>query len=79
MHQYRIIIYAYTPEGAVGSYVNTLYADDPEKVRLYCRQYDGYQVDEDGNTLPHKKYKVELYTLGYNLIDKTEFFKLHNV
>ena len=80
MHQYRLIIYAYTPEGAVGGYVTTLYADDPEKVRLYCRQYDGYQTDEEGNALPHRKFKVELYILGYNRQeDMNAFFDMHRV
>lgn len=84
MHQYRLIIYAYTPEGGLGGYVTTLYADDPEKVRLYCRQYDGYQtaIDEDGveHVLPQKKYKVELYILGYNRQeDMDAFFDMHRV
>lgn len=80
MHQYRLIIYAYTPEGAVGNYVTTLYADDPEKVRLYCRQYDGYQTAEDGSPLPHKKFRVELYILGYNRQeDMNAFFDMHRV
>lgn len=83
MHQYRLIIYAYTPEGAVGSYVTTLYADDPEKVRLYCRQYDGYQtvIDEDGNERPtgNKKYKVEIYVLGYHKVEESALFEVHPV
>ena len=83
MHQYRLIIYAYTPEGAVGNYVTTLYADDPEKVRLYCRQYDGYQtvIDEDGNERPtaNKKYKVEIYVLGYHKVEESALFSVHPV
>lgn len=79
MHQYRIIIYTYTPEGAIGNYVTTLYADDPEKVRLYLKQYDGYQTDEDGNKTANKLYKCELYTLGYMAVDKDALFALHKV
>lgn len=80
MHQYKLVIYAYTREGAIGGYVTTLYADDPEKCKLYERQYDGYQTDEDGNPLPHRKYKVDLYILGYNKCeDKGAFYTMHRV
>lgn len=80
MHQYKIEIYRYTPAGAKGEYVTTLYADDPEKVKLYCRQYDGYQTDDTGNLTGNRIYKVELYILGYNLQDdKDAFFEMHKV
>lgn len=84
MHQYRLIIYAYTPEGAVGNYVTTLYADDPEKVRLYRRQYDGYQtiVDEETGEVTktnNKLYKVEIYVLGYHKIEESALFSVHPV
>lgn len=79
MHQYKIVIYRYTAEGAVGEYISTVYADDAEKVKLTLRQYDGYQADEEGNPTANKLYKREVYTLGYNLVDPDELFRLHRV
>ena len=84
MHQYKIVIYRYTEQGAVGDYVTTLYADDAEKVSNICRQHDGYQliVNEDTGEVTktnNKLYKVEIYTLGYNLVDKSALFALHRV
>lgn len=79
MHQYKIVIYRYNFNGSVGDYVTTYYADDAEKVSNICRQHDGYQVDEDGNSTGNRIYKVEIYTLGYNLVDKSALFELHKV
>lgn len=84
MHQYKIVIYRYTAEGAVGEYVTTVYADDAEKVKLTLRQYDGYQVIVDPETgeereTANKLYKREVYTLGYNLVDPDELFRIHRV
>lgn len=76
MHQYKIEIFAYTPEGAVGGLVTTRYADNPEQARLICAEYDGqYQVDEDGNRTGHKVYQVRLHLLCYKLCqDRAAFF-----
>lgn len=79
MHQYKIVIYRYTAEGAVGEYITTVYADDAEKVKLTLRQYDGYQMDDDGTPNANKLYKREVYTLGYNLVDADELFHIHRV
>lgn len=79
MHQYKIVIYRYTAEGAVGEYVATVYADDAEKVKLTLRQYDGYQTDEDGNLTANKLYKREVYTLGYNAVDPDALFAIYRV
>lgn len=79
MHQYKIVIYRYTETGAVGEYVNTVYADDAEKVKLTLRQYDGYQLNPDGTPTANKAYKTEVYTLGYNIVDKDQLFALHKV
>lgn len=76
MHQYKIEIYAYTPEGAVGNIVTTRYADNPEHARLICAEYENqYQVDENGNKTANKVYQVRLHLLAYKLCqDRAAFF-----
>lgn len=76
MHQYKIEIFAYTTEGAVGALVATRYADNPEQARLICSEYDGrYMVDEDGLATEQKAYQVRLHLLCYKLCqDRAAFF-----
>ena len=76
MHQYKIEIFAYTAEGAVGALVTTRYADNPEQARLICAEYENqYQVDEDGNRTGNKVYQVRLHLLCYKLCqDRAAFF-----
>ncbi len=84
MHQYKIEIYRYTEDGAVGALVATKYADNPEQARLICQDYENlYQtrvvVDEDGTETEvrtgNKMYKVCLYILCYKLCqDRAAFF-----
>ena len=76
MHQYKIEIFAYTPEGAVGALVATRYADNPEQARLICTEYENqYQLDENGNRTGNKVYQVRLHLLCYKLCqDRAAFF-----
>ena len=76
MHHYKIEIYAYKPNGSIGSLVTTRYADNPEHARLICAEYDSQmQMDEQGNPTTMKAYKVNLYILAYKAVaDKTAFF-----
>lgn len=76
MHQYKIEIYAYKPNGSIGSLVTTRYADNPEHARLICAEYENQmQMDADGNPTTTKAYKVNLYILAYKAVaDKNAFF-----
>ena len=80
MHQYKIEVFAYTAEGAVGNLITTRYADNPEQARLICAEYEnqyGVAVDEEGNeySTGSKVYQVRLHLLCYKLCqDKTMFF-----
>ena len=76
MHQYKIEIFAYTPEGAVGALAATRYADNPEQARLICSEYDGrYMEDENGLVTGQKAYQVRLHLLCYKLCqDRAAFF-----
>lgn len=70
MHPYKIEVFNYTQEGAVGEPETTRYADNPEQARLICREYEG-RKQENGL----KKFKVELHILCYKLCpDKQTFF-----
>lgn len=70
MHQYKIEIFAYTENGAVGALVTTTYADNPEQARLICAEYETAQ-QENGQ----KAYQVRLHILCYKLCsDRAAFF-----
>lgn len=80
MHEYKIEIFYYTEQGAIGEKYKTLYADNPEQAKLICDEYGKeYQtrVNEDGEEVRtgNKKYKVDLYLLAYKKCeDKNAFF-----
>lgn len=76
MHQFKIEVFVYTAEGAVGELETTRYADNAESARLICNEYSKeYQIDAEGNKTANKKYKVNLHMLCYKAIaDKDAFF-----
>lgn len=79
MHNYKIEIFNYTPEGAIGEKFKTMYADNVEGAELICDEYSNqYQsVEVDGEMVKsgNKKYKVVLSTLAYKVIaDRDSFF-----
>lgn len=70
MHQYKIEIYTYTEQGAVGPLETTEYCDTPERAQAICRQYERMR-QENGM----KAYRAELYLQCYKLCgDKNAFF-----
>lgn len=83
MHQYKIEIYRYTPEGAVGDLETTRYADNPEQARLLCQEYrNQWQTIINPETgkeerTANKKFKVRLFLNAYKeQIDIDGFFAL---
>lgn len=76
MHQYKIEIYNYNPNGSLGKLLITRYADNPEQARLICSEYENTtQTDDEGNPTSMKAFQVRLFTLSYKRCqDKAAFF-----
>lgn len=80
MNQYKIEIYSYKPNGSIGGLVETRYADNPEEVSSFCRDYESqHQYVEDAETgelvqSNMKAYKAELYVLCYKKLSNKDVF-----
>lgn len=80
MHQYKIEITLYSPEGALTKKQVIKYADSPEQAERTMADYkDVYQTDEAGKPT-FKAYRVRLFVASYKMIAEPEtFFEIFKV